>query len=105
MQVKLLSSTPNPTELIFASARQCYSEGYIGDCWLDKGDRVYISKGTNEEDLDYTDDEMNKLITHVLSSGHTSVLEHVQFTFAIEGVSRALTHQLVRHRLFSYSCD
>jgi len=39
----------------------------------------------------------------LFTSGHESPLEHVKFTFAVEGVSRALTHQLVRHRLASYS--
>ena len=39
----------------------------------------------------------------VLESGHVSPIEHVSFTFALSGVSRALTHQLVRHRLASYS--
>jgi thymidylate synthase (FAD) len=42
-------------------------------------------------------------VRQVISSGHQSPLEHVKFTFAIEGVSRALTHQLVRHRIASYS--
>jgi thymidylate synthase (FAD) len=42
-------------------------------------------------------------IRKVVASGHESPLEHVKFTFAIEGVSRALTHQLVRHRVASYS--
>jgi thymidylate synthase (FAD) len=43
------------------------------------------------------------LVRQVVSSGHESPLEHVKFSFAIEGVSRALTHQLVRHRIASYS--
>ena len=42
---------------------------------------------------------MRKLV----EMGHFSTLEHVTFTFAIEGVSRVLTHQLVRHRIASYS--
>ncbi|MCD8491699.1 MAG: FAD-dependent thymidylate synthase [Geovibrio sp.] len=44
-----------------------------------------------------------KFIEKIVSIGHHSVLEHVSFTFGIEGVSRALTHQLVRHRIASYS--
>jgi thymidylate synthase (FAD) len=43
------------------------------------------------------------LIRHIVESGHHSILEHVFFTFAIEGISRACSHQLVRHRLASYS--
>jgi thymidylate synthase (FAD) len=46
---------------------------------------------------------MEKFVRQVVSSGHESPLEHVKFTFAIEGISRALTHQLVRHRIASYS--
>ena len=44
-----------------------------------------------------------KALDHALASGHESVLEHWSATFAIEGISRACSHQLVRHRLASYS--
>ena len=44
-----------------------------------------------------------KSLKHALSAGHESVLEHLSFTFRIEGISRACSHQLVRHRLASYS--
>lgn len=44
-----------------------------------------------------------KVLKTIMASGHFSTLEHASYTFAIEGVSRALTHQLVRHRLASYS--
>ena len=44
-----------------------------------------------------------EFVREIVSSGHESPLQHGQFTFAIEGVSRALTHQLVRHRIASYS--
>jgi thymidylate synthase (FAD) len=47
--------------------------------------------------------KQEEFIKKVVASGHESPLEHVKFTFAIEGVSRALTHQLVRHRIASYS--
>jgi thymidylate synthase (FAD) len=46
---------------------------------------------------------MQRLIGHVVASGHHSILEHVSFTLAVEGISRACSHQLVRHRLASYS--
>jgi thymidylate synthase (FAD) len=100
MEVKLLSNTPHPVELIFASARQCYADGWVGNEWEEGEADIYFTKKSGEY---YSDDEMEKLIKHVLNSGHTSVLEHVKFTFAIDGVSRALTHQLVRHRIASYS--
>lgn len=44
-----------------------------------------------------------KSIYHAMRSGHDSVLEHVSFTFSISGISRSCSHQLVRHRLASYS--
>jgi thymidylate synthase (FAD) len=46
---------------------------------------------------------VSKLLKRVVGSGHHSVLEHAVFTFSLEGVSRAMTHQLVRHRIASYS--
>jgi thymidylate synthase (FAD) len=51
-----------------------------------------------EEKEDYA-----KFIKGIVRSGHESVIEHVVFTFRVEGVSRACTHQLVRHRIASYS--
>jgi thymidylate synthase (FAD) len=47
--------------------------------------------------------QVDRLLDHLLSSGHLSPFEHASFTFAIEGLSRAASHQLVRHRLASYS--
>jgi thymidylate synthase (FAD) len=44
-----------------------------------------------------------QMIKRVTSYGHVSVIEHASFTFSIEGVSRAMTHQLVRHRIASYT--
>ncbi len=86
LRVKLLQMTENPISLIYAAARQCYSSRFAGDIF--------------EEDRDLTKKEF---IKRVVASGHESPLEHVKFTFAIEGVSRTLTHQLVRHRIASYS--
>lgn len=49
------------------------------------------------------DDDLLKSMKGAIASGHESVLEHWSATFAVSGVSRALTHQLVRHRIASYS--
>ena len=87
-KVKLLSSTQNALSLIYAACRQCYSAEFAGD----------IFEKAKEDP-----EKMTKFITKIVSSGHESPLEHVKFTFSVEGVSRALTHQLVRHRLASYS--
>lgn len=86
MEVKLLRHTPEPEKTVAMSARLCYSP--IGAAQL-------------EEKM--TDEQATKLVRKLVSMGHFSTLEHVTFTFAIEGVSRVLTHQLVRHRIASYS--
>lgn len=86
MEVKLLRHTPEPEKTVAMSARLCYSP--IGAAQL-------------EEKM--TDEQAAKLVRKLVSMGHFSTLEHVTFTFAIEGVSRVLTHQLVRHRIASYS--
>ena len=44
-----------------------------------------------------------KLVKHLYKSGHHSVFEHIYFTFKIEGISRACSHQLVRHRMCSFT--
>lgn len=44
-----------------------------------------------------------KLVKHLYKSGHHSVFEHIYFTFKIEGISRACSHQLVRHRMASFT--
>ncbi len=51
-----------------------------------------------------TNAEADKYLTNIKSSGHGSVLEHANFTFLVYGVSRSLTHELVRHRAgFAFS--
>ncbi|HAA89237.1 MAG: Thymidylate synthase ThyX [Thermoanaerobacterales bacterium 50_218] len=86
MKVELIAYTPEPEETVAAAARLCYS-----------------SLGASELKNDLTREEVVALIKKLVSSGHLSPLEHASFTFAIEGVSRALSHQLVRHRIASYS--
>ena len=86
LQVFLLSCTPEPERAIAAAARLCYA-----------------AVGASELMETMTNEAVHKLLRTVLSSGHTSTLEHASYTFGIEGVSRALTHQLVRHRLASYN--
>jgi thymidylate synthase (FAD) len=91
LRVDLLSRTPNGLSLIYAAFRQCYSPGFAGDLWprLLQGEVGLETQG--------------EFIETILASGHDSPVEHVSFTFAVEGISRALTHQLVRHRIASYS--
>jgi thymidylate synthase (FAD) len=86
MDVRLLYHTPEPERAIAAAARLCYAP--VGAAEL----------------LEHmSDDAVRKVLKTVITSGHTSTLEHASYTFAIDGVSRAMTHQLVRHRLASYN--
>lgn len=86
LKVKLLRYTPNPENLSVLGAKLCYTNANIEAL---------------EEKL--SGEETDGFIQKIVKIGHHSVLEHVSFTFGIEGVSRALTHQLVRHRVASYS--
>lgn len=82
MNVKLVSYTPNPDQVCEMACRTCTSV----DC----------------PDINTAINKTNAL-RKALDSGHESVAEHAVFTFQIEGISRACSHQLVRHRLASYS--
>lgn len=85
--VDLISKPDNMLKTVYTACRTCYS--------ADSPINIYNS----------TDDEekMLKLIERVISSGHFSTIEHIQVSFAISNVSRACTHQLVRHRHMSFS--
>jgi len=80
MKVELLSVTPDAEALIENAARTCYAS----------------HRKTGPESA-------GRLIHHLIKSGHESPLEHAYATFRISGVSRAMTHQLVRHRLCAFS--
>ena len=80
MNIELIAYTPTPEAVCNLGAEICVSE----------------SRPDLKEDG-------YKALGHALRSGHESVLEHAVFTFAIEGISRACSHQLVRHRMASYS--
>lgn len=85
MIVQLLTHTPKPHEIVAAAAKLCYSDSTIDEIMAD------------------TTSSKTALIKKVLSLSHFSVLEHISFSFGIEGISRACSHQLVRHRLASFS--
>ena len=85
MRVQLLTHTPDPEKVVAAAARLCYSPSSI------------------EELMGRKKSEQEALLEKILELGHLSVLEHAAFSFGIEGISRACSHQLVRHRLASYS--
>lgn len=86
MKVELLEHTPNPERVIAAAAKLCYSAVGVDDI-LEK----------------MTPDKTESFIDMLTEIGHESPVEHVTFTFAIEGVSRSLLAQLTRHRIASYS--
>ena len=91
LDVRLLAHTPDPLALVYAAFRQCYHAGYVADMWP----KLLAGEISREKQAEF--------VAEVTASGHVSPIEHVSFTFAVEGVSRALTHQLVRHRIASYS--
>ncbi|NLK35553.1 MAG: FAD-dependent thymidylate synthase [Gracilibacteraceae bacterium] len=87
MKVKIIQHTPEPEKLIASAAKLCYSPVGVEN----------IMDGLDEEKVD-------KFLSMLMDLGHASPVEHVVFTFGVEGVSRVLTHQLVRHRVgCSYS--
>ena len=83
MKVELLAYTPDADRICAAAARSCYS---------DRPSKELL------EDID-----PEKTLSQTVGMGHHSVIEHAVFTFSVSGVSRALTHQLVRHRIASFS--
>lgn len=85
MRVQLLTHTPEPEKVVAAAARLCYSAASIDDL---------MGREQSEQEL---------LLQKILDLGHLSVLEHAVFSFGVEGISRACSHQLVRHRLASFS--
>ena len=98
MKVKLIQITQNPIDVMWTAARTCYSEKSPIEMWEDR-------YGATSDDCEHTQEWIEqcvekhwKLVKQVLDSGHQSIAEHVYFTFAIEGISRACSHQLVRHR-------
>ncbi len=83
MQVELLYHTPDPERAIATAARLCYAP--VGASEL----------------METMPPE--SVLSTIMGSGHFSTLEHASYTFAVDGVSRALTHQLVRHRIASFN--
>lgn len=86
LKVRLISHTQNPENLIAKAAKICYSP-----------------VGVSEIEERLTEENTETFINMLMDIGHESPIEHVSFTFAVEGVSRTLTHQLVRHRMASFS--
>lgn len=86
LHIELLALTPKAEELAALAAKLCYA----------KSDLATLQENIGKKD-------QNVFLERIMSSGHLSTIEHVSFTFAIEGVSRVLLAQLTRHRIASYS--
>lgn len=86
MNIELLQYTAEPERTVALAARLCYSPADLEEL------RARIDSG-----------DCAAFIDKIMSLGHHSVLEHASFTFGIEGISRVTSHQLVRHRVASYS--
>jgi len=85
LHAELLSLTDSAEDVVYTAAKTCYSELLP----------YQITPLSSEE--------RDAFIKKVLGFGHHSIMEHVAFTFGISGISRACSHQLVRHRIASYS--
>ena len=86
LKVKIIAHTPEPDKVVAQAGKLCYS-----------------AVGVDEITQKLTEEEIARYVNMLASIGHESPLEHVSFTFAIEGISRVCTHQIVRHRIASYS--
>jgi thymidylate synthase (FAD) len=86
MNIELLHHTPEPERTVALAARLCYSPTGLDEL------KEKIGSG-----------DIRQFIDKIMSLGHHSVLEHASFTFGVEGISRVTSHQLVRHRVASYS--
>ncbi len=86
MNVELLQYNPDCEKIVAAAAKLCYSSSEIDG----------ILNGLDKEKTD-------AFIDKLMSMGHESPIEHISFTFGIEGVSRSLLAQFTRHRIASYS--
>jgi len=86
LEVKLLTYTPNPDIACAAAAHTTWKK-----------------ESPSETFEKMSEADARKFLKRVMGLGHLSVIEHASFTFSISGVSRACTHQLVRHRVASYT--
>jgi len=86
LNVVVIKHTPEPEELISAAAKICYTDKSASE----------IMEGLTPENVD-------KFLNRLMDLGHESPLEHAVFSFGVDGLSRAASHQLVRHRVASYS--
>ena len=94
MEVQLLEATEDPERLICKAARNDYSDGFVGE--------QSFETTMDEVEGDTLREKQETLIGHLLDHGHFGPFEHVQATFAVEGMSRSCMAQLTRHRHVSF---
>lgn len=85
--VEIISEPLDALKTIYVACRTCYSDHFPQDIWKE----------------DFQNEKMLNLIKKVILSGHHSTLEHCTYVFAVSGISRACSHQIVRHRHMSFS--
>ena len=86
IKVNLIAYKPEPEKVVAAAAKMCYSKS-----------------GPDEIMENLTPENTEKFLNRLISMGHESPIEHISFTFGVEGISRSLLAQLTRHRIASYS--
>lgn len=86
MRATLIQHTPEPEKVVASAAKLCYSQ-----------------VGVTEIMEDLSSEKAADFVRMLMKMGHMSPVEHISFTFGIEGISRVCSHQLVRHRIASYS--
>lgn len=84
MKVKLFACTPEPEQVCARAMRACRTK-------------------QPADELELSNEDSARLIRNAKKLGHLSILEHACFTFSISGISRACSHQLIRHRMASFS--
>ncbi|UKS30186.1 FAD-dependent thymidylate synthase [Paenibacillus sp. HWE-109] len=93
------ASTNERAAVALTAIRTCYSPNAPAEILPLEGAKYFGQSASDGE----AGTEADRLFRHITRSGHTSTLEHITYTFAIEGVSRSLLAQLTRHRQFSFS--
>ena len=100
LDADVFEDVSNGQTVALTAIRCCYSANKPSEIVALEGEKYFKREATDGEG----GTEADRLIRHIVSSKHLSTLEHISFTFAVEGISRALLAQLTRHRVgFSYS--
>lgn len=96
----LETHVPDGQAVALTAIRTCYSPLKPSEIVTTEGNKYFGKKASDGEE----GTEADRLIRHIMKSGHTSTIEHLSYTFMVSGLSRATLAQLTRHRVgFSYS--